>query len=100
VIKKWPSYREHKLQARVSALSIRRQLRGTRGKFRGFVYIIFLDQSGSPYIDYKTYSAGYAKHLTQDLPRRFPPYPFFILAALGLQESHTPIVDDWFTGAE
>ena len=62
------------------------------------MYVVFLDESGSPYNSFATYNSGYAKKVAKTTSGSFPPYPFFILAALGLQECHLPVVDDWFDG--
>lgn len=57
------------------------------------MYLIFLDESGSPYPDYDSFR----KHCAAG---RVPPSAplYFVLSAVGLQECHLPVVDEWFTG--
>ena len=59
---------------------------------------VFMDESGSVYSSYSSFAAGYAESLQQvrDTGGNFPRYPFLILAAIGIPESHLTVVDDWF----
>jgi len=60
--------------------------------------VVFLDESGSAYSSYRSYQEGYARKLAEAPTHAHPPYPFFVLAALGLRECQLPVVDDWFEG--
>lgn len=62
------------------------------------MHLVFLDESGSAYSDYSAYVNGYAKNLTAAGGGVFPPYPFFVVAGLAIQEAHISVVDDWFSG--
>lgn len=59
---------------------------------------VFMDESGSVYSSYQTFHQGYEQALAQakETGENFPRYPFFILAAMGVPESHLAVVDDWF----
>jgi hypothetical protein len=63
------------------------------------MYLAYLDESGSPYKDYRTYWEGYGQH-RQSHPDTPLPYPFFVLAGVGIRESHLPVVDEWFSNAK
>ena len=62
------------------------------------MFLVFLDESGSPYRDYARFRRGYEKRLEAAVHGPMPQYPFFILAAVGVHECHLPMVDEWFGG--
>jgi hypothetical protein len=60
------------------------------------MFMVYLDESGSPYRDYKTYCDGYEAKVPAAAGGPMPSYPFFVLAAVGIAESHLPMVEEWF----
>lgn len=59
---------------------------------------VFMDESGSVYSTYPIFHKGYERALDEAkaVGKGYPPYPFFILASMGVQESHLSVADDWF----
>lgn len=57
---------------------------------------VYLDESGSAYSDYDSYYKQYVHKAEQREVEVNRPYPFFTLAALALDESKVPVVDEWF----
>lgn len=57
----------------------------------------FIDESGSAYRDYGSFSAQYCSKL-QSGTSEVGSYPYFVLAALAIDESRLPVVDEWFDG--
>ena len=60
--------------------------------------IVYLDESGSPYANYESYEKHCPNRISNRSTATSSPYPFFVLASLGLEEHHLPVVDDWFEG--
>ncbi len=61
------------------------------------MFMVYLDESGSPYKDYATFCSGYETRAVPGAGSPMPPYPFFVLAAVGIAESHLPMVEEWFS---
>ena len=59
--------------------------------------LVFLDESGSPLTEYRSYER-YLDHLraAESGHRSRPPPPYFVLAAVGIRENQLQIIDDWF----
>jgi len=61
------------------------------------VFLVFPDESGSLYPSYDSLRNGYGR---QHIVTASSPAAFFVLAAVGIRECHTPVVDDWFAAAK
>ncbi|MBM3472680.1 MAG: DUF3800 domain-containing protein [Armatimonadetes bacterium] len=59
------------------------------------MYVVFLDESGSAYADYRSFRDKYETRLQAIAGGPVPPYPYFVLASVGLREHHLPMVDQW-----
>ncbi|MCD6359750.1 MAG: DUF3800 domain-containing protein [Armatimonadetes bacterium] len=63
------------------------------------MYLVFLDESGSAYVNYDSFKRGYeARH--KDLPPAKCPAEYFVLSGIGIHERHMPMVDEWFAGVK
>jgi len=63
------------------------------------MYLVFLDESGSPCPDYPHWCEKQAKQRAGS-PGTPMPACWFILASVGIEECHLPMVDEWFGGIE
>lgn len=61
------------------------------------MFMVFLDESGSPYKDYSSFRDGYEDKY-RGVPAERCPEEYFVLAAVGIHERHTCVVDEWFAG--
>ncbi len=60
------------------------------------MFLVYLDESGSPYVDYQSYCNKHEVALPAHANGRWPAYPFFVLAGVGIQECHLGVIDEWF----
>jgi hypothetical protein len=62
------------------------------------MFLVFLDECGSAYRDYSAFYRKYERRIPANPGAPMPPYPFFILAGVGIHECHLSMVDEWFSG--
>lgn len=61
------------------------------------MYLVFLDESGSPYRNYASFHDQYEKAFKGKGGSSAPQKPF-VLAGVGIHECHIAMVDEWFAG--